>query len=137
MSPDTVRVNPRTHAAATAWARLGSSTQRQLSAAPDLTVALCACNLQSATVCASHCPRAAATNIDLAATPSGETAVSIGAAATHDNVSWTYICGLSTRTSEAFECHLIDQARDASATLHGRVLHQRPTSAQHSVLFDL
>ena len=31
---------------------------------------------------------------------------------------------------------LIDQARDASATLHGRVLHQRPTSTQHSVLFD-
>ena len=60
----------------------------------------------------------------------------IDAAATHDDVSWTCTCGLSTGTSEAFECHLVDQARDASATLHGRVPHQRPTSAQHSVLFD-
>ena len=45
------------------------------------------CPRQSAVVCASHCPRAATTNVDLAATPPGKTAVNIDAAAMYDNVT--------------------------------------------------
>lgn len=136
VSDDTVPINPRTYAAAMAWSRMTSLAQRSLTAASDLTVAFCPCNLHRAEDCRSHCPRATNDNADLEATPPGTPAVCIAAAAVYDTVNWTCICGHSTHTSEAFECHLVDQARSAPAMLHGRVLHQRPTSAQHSVLFD-